>query len=367
MKAFPFTVLSLYIHFTCLGQNTSFNYSIDGRMEGVASGKIYLSVFSPSGERDSAEIRKGIFRFEGALSEPSPVILSLERNFINKPQFMFFVDKGKHTIELSKGNLENGIVSGSKATEEYELLKRIEKPFDEKFTSIRHLASDTSKAGRAKWGKLRAVILEGERTAQAAFIKEHPSSPIAAWVLLRYFSNNPDDETIFKKLYEILSPSLYYTSYALSMREKLAKIEMLSIGNEAPDFTQEDTSGVPVSLSDFRGKYVLVDFWASWCGPCRAENPNVVKAFDKYKDKNFTILGVSLDQPGKKQAWLDAIHKDGLWWNHVSDLKFWDNAVAKQYGIRAIPQNLLIDPTGKIIAKNVRGDELSKKLQEILD
>jgi peroxiredoxin len=106
--------------------------------------------------------------------------------------------------------------------------------------------------------------------------------------------------------------------------------------------------------------------WASWCGPCRAENPNVVAAYNAYKDKNFTVLGVSLDQPGKKDLWLQAIEKDGLTWTHVSDLKFWDNAVAKQYGIQSIPANYLIDPTGKIIAKNIRGEELPKKLAELL-
>jgi peroxiredoxin len=132
------------------------------------------------------------------------------------------------------------------------------------------------------------------------------------------------------------------------------------------EFTQNDTLGKPVSLSDFKGKYVLIDFWASWCGPCRAENPNVVKAYNNYKDKDFTVLGVSLDQPGKQEAWLNAIHKDSLTWTHVSDLKFWDNAVAQLYGIRAIPQNLLLDPSGKIIAKNIRGEELKKKLEEVM-
>jgi len=138
------------------------------------------------------------------------------------------------------------------------------------------------------------------------------------------------------------------------------------IGAVAPDFTQNDTEGNPVKLSSFRGKYVLVDFWASWCGPCRAENPNVVNAFNQYKDKGFTVLGVSLDDEKGKQKWLDAIKKDGLTWTHVSDLKYWNNEVSKAYGIRSIPQNVLLDPNGVIIGKNLRGKALLDKLAEIL-
>jgi peroxiredoxin len=133
----------------------------------------------------------------------------------------------------------------------------------------------------------------------------------------------------------------------------------------AMDFTQNDTLGNPVSLSSFKGKYVLIDFWASWCGPCRQENPNVVKAFNNYKDKGFTVLGVSLDQPNAKDKWMKAIHDDNLTWTQVSDLKFWGNAVAVQYGIQAIPQNFLIDPQGKIIGKNLRGEALNKKLETL--
>jgi len=148
--------------------------------------------------------------------------------------------------------------------------------------------------------------------------------------------------------------------------EKVAIARRLAIGAPAPDFTQADTLGHPVSLSSFKGKYVLLDFWASWCGPCRAENPNVVASFNKYKDKNFTVLGVSLDRPGAKEKWLKAIHDDQLAWTQVSDLQFWNNEVAREYGIQAIPQNLLIDPQGKIVAKNVEGEELEKKLAEVI-
>jgi peroxiredoxin len=148
------------------------------------------------------------------------------------------------------------------------------------------------------------------------------------------------------------------------LNQQLALAKINPIGSQVADFSQTDTSGKTVKISSFRGKYVLIDFWASWCRPCRAENPNVVAAFNKYHDKNFTVLGVSLDQA--KPAWLSAIHMDGLTWTHVSDLKGWGNEVAALFHVVQIPQNLLIDPKGKIIAKNLRGEALDNKLGEIL-
>jgi peroxiredoxin len=172
---------------------------------------------------------------------------------------------------------------------------------------------------------------------------------------------------IYDRLFKGLDKSVRESENGVNTRKLIDRYMTVRIGAQAPLFTAPDTSGHPVNLADYKGKYLLLDFWASWCSPCREENPTVVIAFNKYKNKKFDILSVSLDQPGKKDLWIKAIHQDHLTWQHVSDLKYWDNAVAKLYMIRSIPQNFLIDPTGKIIAKDLRGNALIKKLEELFE
>ncbi|HEY0273218.1 MAG TPA: TlpA disulfide reductase family protein, partial [Chitinophaga sp.] len=263
-------------------------------------------------------------------------------------------------------SISKATVTGSKAQQDFEALNASLKDVNSQAEALqqqyRELYNQKDEEGMKALEAKFEVLEATEKGIYGDFLQKNPASPIALYVLNNYAGYDINVAEV-EPLYAKISPAAKATPSGKDFAERLAVARKTAVGQPALTFSQPDTTGKEVSLASFKGKYVLVDFWASWCGPCRAENPNVVKAYNTYKDKGFTILSVSLDD--SKTKWEDAIAKDGLLWTHVSDLKGWKNAVAEQYGIRAIPQNLLLDAEGKIIGKNLRGDALDKKLGEV--
>jgi len=202
-----------------------------------------------------------------------------------------------------------------------------------------------------------------KRARANAYITAHPASAFSiSLVADRGMMGEYKD---VNDIYQKLDASAQHTSQGQRIAVRLTVLKKSALGEKILDFTQNDTTGKPVQFANFKGKYVLVDFWASWCGPCRGENPNVLKAYNEYKDKNFTVVGISLDD--KADRWEKAIREDNMPWTQLSDLKGWKNELADYYGIQGIPSNLLIDPNGKIIAKDLRGEALHAKLAEVLN
>jgi peroxiredoxin len=301
------------------------------------------------------------------------LIIKFKQQGEDKPareMVQLFLEPSK--IEFSaKDSLKNNTVKGSAANADFVALNKQQESYSPQFEKLYDTYDSLQKAGDKEGMKktedaINTLNDQMNEAIYASFVKKHPNSSVALFAVQKYAGWEIDAAKV-EPLFNSLPASAKALPSGKALKDRIEIAKKTGIGSYAMEFTQNDTLGNPVSLSTFKGKYTLVDFWASWCGPCRRENPNVVKVFNKYKDKNFTILSVSLDRPDAKDKWLAAIHKDGLTWTHVSDLKYWDNAVAKQYGIRAIPQNLLLDPQGRIIAKNLRGDDLDAKLTEVFN
>ncbi|WP_316825948.1 TlpA disulfide reductase family protein [Pedobacter miscanthi] len=364
------------------------NFVINGQLENLnpMPTKIYVLYDKVFGKTaDSASVSNGKYTIKGSLDVSFPITLALNKNEpIKKDKDHFTLVPDNGAIELrsitSLSNTE-ATGNGASAQEELQKISAFSRQESEAIGKIVKDPSYSTNDSLKKEVQARSSNLLGNALSNMiVYIRKNPNSSISPFLTYTLVSSGFVTPAMTDTLLMVLPEKIKTSSIGKGINEVLKKRteasleeaakrkeldDKIPLGSKALEFSMNDTKGSPVSLSSYKGKYVLIDFWASWCKPCREENPNLVKAYQKYKAKGFNVLGISLDAASQKAAWLAAIEKDNLQWTQLSDLKGFGNQAAKLYNVVAIPQNFLIDPNGVIIAKNLRGEALNIKLAEV--
>ena len=368
MKRIFFCFLVALLLFACktAPESAPNAFKLNGEMVGTESAKLYLQRYE-NGEFfpiDSAELTGGIFEFAGSVEVPQRFYLSQKGK---DKRVSFFMDAGEMNVKIHTDSIAFAKVVGSKLEDEYQAFDQSLLTFTEQEDAnyAAYVAADSSNTELIKEIENKfAEIDQAKNDHVRAYVKANNSSPVSAYVAYRYLSFEGGYENL-EKIIGDLDPTLSTSPYVKIMSDRSEILKKVAVGQAAPDFALETPDGGSISLSDYKGKYLLIDFWASWCGPCRAENPHVVAIYEDMKDKDFDILGVSFDS--NKDKWLGAIEEDKLAWSHVSDLKGWASAAGKLYGVNSIPHTVLLDKEGMIIAKDLSSEELRMRLEELLN
>ncbi len=342
-------------------------YVVKGNIKGSDSITFYLQK-RDAGKLisiDSAVSKKGLFTMKGGAVDYPQVVQLVAGN--TKKRASFYLENSEIAVTGTLDSLFNAKITGSKTQDEYKSLLDSNKPLTDSYSKTFTEFQAAGQAGNAlKVAALQKQVdsIETEMiNLQKNFIKNHPSSYVSPSILatLSYDMEASEIESMINAMDTIVAS----VPQIKLLKERVVVMKTVAVGQKAPDFTLNDVDDKPVAMSSKIGsKLLLIDFWASWCGPCRQENPNVVKVYNEFHKKGFDMFGVSLDS--KKELWIKAIADDKLTWTHVSDLQYWNSAAAKLYAVNAIPANFLLDEKGIIIGKNLRGEALYNKVNEVL-
>jgi len=341
-------------------------FVVNGELKGKETGQIQLMKFADGKwmVEDSTNISNGKFQLKGKADLPELRVIAMGPNQMIA---QFFAENGTMTLEANTDSLGKGVVKGSKSNDEFSIYQHELLSLSKEAQGMQQRFTTAQSSGDQEGMKKAQIDYEAMSQNLAVyaknFIRTHKSSTVSPLVALMQFGQTIKASEI-DTLLAFLDPSVKTSIYVGELKKIADKMRGTEVGSMAPDFTLPSPDGGTFTLSSTRGKYVMIDFWAAWCQPCRSENPNVVALYEKYKDKGFDIVGVSLDR--EKEAWVKAIADDQLVWHQVSELKFWQSEIAQKYGVSSIPCTFLLDKGGKIIAKNLRGEDLARKLEELM-
>lgn len=350
-------------------------YFISGTVENATEGQeIYVSELNESNTQtvpvDTIQVVEG--KFELDLPEKDGPAISFLNLKGTRGNILYIADNTPISFTIYPDSLYASKVSGGKDNEIlYDYLGEIKennRQMGEARNAMREAFSTQDTAKLKALQQTQQEIADRDKVNKKELVSQNPNSIVSVMVLQDMLNTKMYSTSELRTLFDNLSPEVKQTSLAQNLDQNLKNMSRTDVGNKAPGFSAPTPEGNELSLEEALGEVTLVDFWASWCKPCRVENPNIVKVYEKYHDKGFNIIQVSLDRPGQKDKWIKAIEDDNLGdWSHVSNLMFWQDPIAAQYGVRAIPAAFLLDKDGNIVAKNLRGESLEQKVGELLN